>query len=96
MLLRVERGHTILEHAATGGTGSLLCQWENALGGIVIGTVSTKKKATQAKEDGFHHVILNNANHRTKVELTKDHISKITIPRSTVSSIGNVISVGEQ
>ncbi|PWA74396.1 quinone oxidoreductase 1 [Artemisia annua] len=67
----VERGHTILEYAATGGTGSLLCQWENALGGIVIGTVSTKEKAAQAKEDDFHHVIVNNANHRTKVELTK-------------------------
>ncbi|KAK4385148.1 2-haloacrylate reductase [Sesamum angolense] len=39
-------------------SGSLLCQWANALGATVIGTVSTKEKAAQAKEDGCHHVIL--------------------------------------
>ncbi|XP_024027226.1 uncharacterized protein LOC112093301 [Morus notabilis] len=55
---KVERGHTILVHAAAGGVGSLLCQWANALGATVIGTVSTKEKATQAKDDGAHHVII--------------------------------------
>ncbi|XP_024980003.1 uncharacterized protein LOC112516960 [Cynara cardunculus var. scolymus] len=55
---KVERGHTILVHAAAGGVGSLLCQWTNAIGATVIGTVSTKEKAVQAKEDGCHHVIL--------------------------------------
>ncbi|XP_044505780.1 quinone oxidoreductase-like [Mangifera indica] len=55
---KVERGHTILVHAAAGGVGSLLCQWANALGATVIGTVSTKEKATQAKDDGCHHVII--------------------------------------
>lgn len=35
----------------------MLCQWANALGATVIGTVSTKEKAAQAKEDGCHHVI---------------------------------------
>ncbi|CAL2243394.1 unnamed protein product [Prunus armeniaca] len=35
-----------------------LCQWANALGATVIGTVSTKEKAAQAKEDGCHHVII--------------------------------------
>ncbi|GMN41028.1 hypothetical protein TIFTF001_010253 [Ficus carica] len=54
---KVERGHTILVHAAAGGVGSLLCQWGNALGATVIGTVSTKEKAAQAKDDGAHHVI---------------------------------------
>lgn len=38
--------------------GSLLCQWAKALGATVIGTVSTKEKAAQAKEDGCHHVII--------------------------------------
>lgn len=57
---KVERGHTILVHAAAGGVGSLLCQWANALGATVIGTVSTKEKATQAKDDGCHHVIIYN------------------------------------
>ncbi|KAH0856415.1 hypothetical protein HID58_084676 [Brassica napus] len=54
----VESGHTILVHAAAGGVGSLLCQWANALGATVIGTVSTNEKAAQAKEDGCHHVIM--------------------------------------
>ncbi|WOL07599.1 hypothetical protein Cni_G16343 [Canna indica] len=63
MLLRrslrfVEHGHTILVHAAAGGVGSLLCQWANALGATVIGTVSTEEKAAQAAEDGCHHVII--------------------------------------
>ncbi|XP_040368225.1 quinone oxidoreductase isoform X2 [Rosa chinensis] len=55
---KVEPGHTVLVHAAAGGVGSLLCQWANALGATVIGTVSTKEKAAQAKEDGCHHVIV--------------------------------------
>lgn len=57
-MLQVERGHTVLVHAAAGGVGSLLCQWANALGATVIGTVSTKEKAAQAKDDGCHHVII--------------------------------------
>ncbi|ONI25008.1 hypothetical protein PRUPE_2G274500 [Prunus persica] len=55
---KVEPGHTVLVHAAAGGVGSLLCQWANSLGATVIGTVSTKEKAAQAKEDGCHHVII--------------------------------------
>ncbi|EYU20203.1 hypothetical protein ABFS82_06G049600 [Erythranthe guttata] len=55
---KVEQGHTVLIHAAAGGVGSLLCQWANFLGATVIGTVSTKDKAAQAKADGCHHVIL--------------------------------------
>ncbi|KAG5120435.1 hypothetical protein JHK82_034855 [Glycine max] len=58
MFYDVEPGHTILVHAAAGGVGSLLCQWANALGATVIGTVSNKEKAAQAKEDGCHHVII--------------------------------------
>lgn len=55
--LKVGPEHTILIHAAAGGVGSLVCQWANALGATVIGTVSNKMKAVQAKEDGCHHVI---------------------------------------
>ncbi|KAK3212851.1 hypothetical protein Dsin_017557 [Dipteronia sinensis] len=55
---KVEPGHTILVHAAVDGVGSLLCQWANDLGATVIGTVSRKEKAAQAKDDGFHHVII--------------------------------------
>lgn len=58
LVLQVEPGHTVLVQAAAGGVGSLLCQWANALGATVIGTVSTTEKAAQAKDDGCHHVIL--------------------------------------
>ncbi|KFK37164.1 hypothetical protein AALP_AA4G221600 [Arabis alpina] len=47
-----------VERITAGGVGSLLCQWANAFGAIVIGTVSTNEKAAQAKEDGCHHVIM--------------------------------------
>ena len=36
----------------------MVCQWASAMGATVIGTVSTKEKAVQAKEDGCEHVIL--------------------------------------
>ncbi|RCV43798.1 hypothetical protein SEVIR_9G328400v4 [Setaria viridis] len=55
---KVQRGHTVLVHAAAGGVGSLLCQWANALGATVIGTVSTEEKAAQATQDGCQHVIV--------------------------------------
>ncbi|XP_022929084.1 uncharacterized protein LOC111435775 [Cucurbita moschata] len=55
---KVEPGNIVLVHAAAGGVGSLLCQWANSLGATVIGTISTKEKAIQAKEDGCHHVII--------------------------------------
>ncbi|GJN29997.1 hypothetical protein PR202_gb18269 [Eleusine coracana subsp. coracana] len=57
-VLQVQRGHTVLVHAAAGGVGSLLCQWANALGATVIGTVSNEEKAAQATQDGCHHVII--------------------------------------
>ncbi|KAL8539538.1 hypothetical protein ACS0TY_001228 [Phlomoides rotata] len=56
--VKVQPGQTVLVHAAAGGVGYLLCQWANALGATVIGTVSSEEKAVQAKEDGCQHVIL--------------------------------------
>ncbi|KXG40429.1 uncharacterized protein LOC8059539 [Sorghum bicolor] len=57
-VFKVENGHTVLVHAAAGGVGSLLCQWANALGATVIGTVSNQDKAAQAAQDGCHHPII--------------------------------------
>lgn len=56
--MQVQRGQTVLVHAAAGGVGSLLCQWAKALGATVIGTVSTEDKAAQATQDGCEHVIV--------------------------------------
>lgn len=55
---KVEKGHTVLMHAAAGGVGQILCQWANALGATVIGTVGSKDKAALAKANGCHHTIL--------------------------------------
>ena len=46
---KVEKGDTILVHAAAGGVGLILCQWGNALGATVIGTVGSEEKAKIAK-----------------------------------------------
>ena len=55
---KVEKGNTILMHAAAGGVGLILCQWANHLGATVIGTVGSKEKAELAHANGCHHTIL--------------------------------------
>jgi len=55
---KVEKGSTILVHAAAGGVGVILCQWGAALGATVIGTVGDEEKAKIAKASGAHHTIL--------------------------------------
>lgn len=54
---RVEKGQTILFHAAAGGVGLIACQWANHLGATVIGTVGSAEKAELAKAHGCHHTI---------------------------------------
>ena len=54
---RVQKGETVLIHAAAGGVGSIACQWAKALGATVIGTVSTEEKAEIARKNGCDHVI---------------------------------------
>ena len=38
-IVKVEKGQTIVIHAAAGGVGSIASQWAHALGATVIGTV---------------------------------------------------------
>ncbi|EFH42699.1 hypothetical protein ARALYDRAFT_496310 [Arabidopsis lyrata subsp. lyrata] len=104
---KVERGHTILVHAAAGGVGSLLCQWANALGATVIGTVSTNEKAAQAKEDGCHHVIMyknenfvsrvNDITSGKGVNVVYDSVGKDTFKGSLacLKSRGYMVSFGQ-
>jgi NADPH2:quinone reductase len=56
--VRVERGDSILVHAAAGGVGLILSQWGRALGAKVIGVVGSPAKAVLAKSHGCHHVIV--------------------------------------
>ena len=54
----VEPGDDILVYAASGGVGTLLCQWGNQLGANVIGCVGSAEKAELARANGCHHAIL--------------------------------------
>jgi NADPH2:quinone reductase len=53
----VQRGETILFHAAAGGVGLIACQWAKHLGATVIGTVGSESKVALAKENGCDHVL---------------------------------------
>jgi NADPH:quinone reductase len=55
---KVQKGDTILVHAAAGGVGLILCQWAHALGATVIGTVGTEEKAELARAHGCDHPIV--------------------------------------
>jgi NADPH2:quinone reductase len=54
----IQRGDTVLVHAAAGGLGLLLVQIAKLRGALVIGTVSTDVKAQVAKQVGADEIIL--------------------------------------
>lgn len=54
----VQAGSTLLVHAASGGVGSILCQWAKHIGATTIGTVGSKEKAAMAKANGCTHTVL--------------------------------------
>ncbi len=53
----VQSGDAVLVHAAAGGVGTLLTQWANHLGAMVIGTAGSDEKVEYALAHGCHHVI---------------------------------------
>jgi NADPH2:quinone reductase len=55
---KLQRGQTILFHAAAGGVGLIAMQWAKALGVTVIGTAGSEDKAELARAHGCDHVIL--------------------------------------
>ncbi|KAF8412957.1 hypothetical protein HHK36_000929 [Tetracentron sinense] len=104
---KLERGHTVLVHAAAGGVGSLLCQWANTLGATVIGTVSNEEKADQAKEDGCHYVIIytqedfvaavNKITSGRGVDVVYDSVGKDTFQGSLacLKTLGYMVNFGQ-
>ena len=54
---KVQKGETVLWHAAAGGVGLIACQWLKALGVSVIGTAGSDEKCALAKAHGAEHVI---------------------------------------
>lgn len=89
---KVEKGNTVLVHAAAGGVGLILCQWANYLGANVIGTVGSPDKAKLAKENGANHTILyrdedfvarvNDITGGKKCDVVYDGVGKATFPAS--------------
>jgi NADPH2:quinone reductase len=104
---KVEKGQTVLWHAAAGGVGSLATQWLSALGVTVIGTVGDDAKAALARANGCAHVI----NYRTEdfvarvkeitggegVHCVYDSVGKDTFPASLdcLRPIGMFVSFGQ-
>ncbi|MCG2583656.1 quinone oxidoreductase [Massilia sp. TS11] len=66
----LQRGDTILFHAAAGGVGLIACQWARALGVKLIGTVGSDAKGALALAHGASHVI--NYNTENFVERVKE------------------------
>ena len=54
---KVQKGETMLFHAAAGGVGLLFGQWAKHLGATVIGTAGSPDKVELALAHGFDHVI---------------------------------------
>jgi NADPH2:quinone reductase len=89
---RVQPGETVLFHAAAGGVGSIACQWLNALGATVIGTVGSEAKAKLARANGCQHVInytqenfverVRELTNGQGVPVVYDSVGKSTFPQS--------------
>ncbi|MDE0779239.1 MAG: quinone oxidoreductase [Alphaproteobacteria bacterium] len=75
---KVEKGSTVLWHAAAGGVGLIACQWLNHLGVNVIGTVGNAEKGELAKAHGCNHVI--NYNEEDFVERVKEVTDGAGVP----------------
>ncbi|MCO5101413.1 MAG: quinone oxidoreductase [Burkholderiaceae bacterium] len=69
---KLQKGQTILFHAAAGGVGLIAMQWARALGVTVIGTVGSEEKAELARRNGCTHTIL------YKHENVVDRVREIT------------------
>jgi NADPH2:quinone reductase len=102
---RVQKGQSILVHAAAGGVGLILCQWANHLGANVIGVVSTEEKAALAREHGAHHTIIGHATLAAEVKkitggamvpVVYDSVGKDTFVASldSLAPLGYMVSYG--
>jgi NADPH2:quinone reductase len=54
---RVQKGDTVLVHAAAGGIGLIAGQWLRHIGVTAIGTAGSKDKVELARQHGYAHVI---------------------------------------
>jgi len=102
----VQKGHTILFHAAAGGVGLIAMQIAKMLGVTVIGTVGSDEKAKLAKKFGCDHTIVysrENVAERVKaitkgrgVDVVFDSVGKDTFQASmdSLRKYGLMVSYG--
>ncbi len=103
----VQPGSTILVHAASGGVGSLMCQWASHIGAVVIGTVGSPEKAERARENGCMHPILYRTDDFVSavrditggrgVDVVYDSVGKTTFMKSLdcLRPMGTMVSFGQ-
>ena len=103
---KVEKGQTILLHAAAGGVGLIMAQWARHLGATVIGTVGSEAKAKLAKAHGCNHTVIytkENIVERVRaitggagVDVVYDSVGKATFMGSLdcLKKFGTMVSFG--
>ena len=103
----VQPGTTILVHAASGGVGSIMCQWAKHIGAITIGTVGSLDKADRAKANGCTHTILyqeedfeeevKQITRGQGVDVVYDSVGKTTFMKSLncLRPMGTMVSFGQ-
>jgi NADPH2:quinone reductase len=103
----VQPGTTLLVHAASGGVGSIMCQWAKAIGAVTIGTVGSLDKADIAKANGCTHTILyreedfeeevKKLTRGNGVDVVYDSVGKDTFMKSLncLRPMGTMVSFGQ-
>lgn len=89
---RVQRGQTVLVHAAAGGVGQILCSWAKALGARVLATAGSEAKCELARRAGADLAVdysqpgwtqrLLEANGGRKAEVVYDSVGRDTFEHS--------------
>lgn len=103
----VKNKDRILIHAASGGVGSIVCQWAGFLGAEVIGTVGSEEKAEIAKANGCTHPVLYTQVDFEKavmditngegVDVVYDSVGRTTFEKSLncLRPMGSMVSFGQ-
>lgn len=103
----VQPGTTVLVHAASGGVGSIMCQWAKHIGAITIGTVGSLDKADRAKANGCTHTVLyrdedfeeevKKITRGQGVDVVYDSVGKTTFMKSLncLRPMGTMVSFGQ-
>ena len=93
----IQKGQSVVVHAAAGGVGQILAGWAKALGAFVVGTVGSPAKFAAAKEAGCDAVVVQ-VPVETKV-ITKPEtvqtlgVLEVSVTVKPESAVGATVSV---